>query len=148
MRQDGDFRLNRMQRSFWHPNQPRRKQLLQWAEVPFDVIVADTDEHYPPSLGFEEIAIYIARNKALAVLKNTRAACPYSLLTPLLFAKENCWAKPTDDEDAIRMLSLLQGKTRSHNRRGDHPSRENWRSPKNVGSISHHDIRSTVILRR
>ena len=46
---------------------PRRKQLLEWAEVPFEVIVAETDEHFPPGLNPEEIAIYIARNKAIAV---------------------------------------------------------------------------------
>ena len=27
---------------------PRRKQLLEWAEMPFEVAVAETDEHFPP----------------------------------------------------------------------------------------------------
>ena len=26
---------------------PRRKQLLEWAEVPFEVIVKETDESFP-----------------------------------------------------------------------------------------------------
>ena len=46
---------------------PRRKQLLQWAEVPFDVLVSDTDESYPSGLPAEEVAIFIAKNKAAAV---------------------------------------------------------------------------------
>jgi len=46
---------------------PRRKQLLEWAEVPFEIVVADTDEDFPPDLHPDEIAIHIARNKALAV---------------------------------------------------------------------------------
>ena len=46
---------------------PRRKQLLEWAEVPFEVIVKHTDEYYPSGLTKPEIAMYIARNKALAV---------------------------------------------------------------------------------
>ena len=48
---------------------PRRKQLLEWAEIPFEVIVKETDERYPPGLHPGEIAIYIARNKAISVQK-------------------------------------------------------------------------------
>ena len=52
---------------------PRRRELLHLAEIDFDVLVADTDESYPPGLSFEETAIYIAKNKALAVAaKNVR----------------------------------------------------------------------------
>jgi septum formation protein len=43
---------------------PRRKQLLEWAEVPFEVLVQETDESYPPNLTPSEIAIHIAKNKA------------------------------------------------------------------------------------
>ena len=46
---------------------PRRKQLLEWAEVPFEIVTKETDESYPPELAPETIAIHIARNKALAV---------------------------------------------------------------------------------
>ena len=46
---------------------PRRKQLLEWAEIDCDIIVSDTDESYPAGMSFEDTAIYIARNKALAV---------------------------------------------------------------------------------
>src|SRR6185503_14357157 len=35
---------------------PRRKQLLEWAEVPFEVVVQDSDEHFPPGLHPEEVA--------------------------------------------------------------------------------------------
>ena len=43
---------------------PRRKQLLEWAEIDFEVIVSDTDESFPAGLDFAETAIYIARQKA------------------------------------------------------------------------------------
>jgi len=46
---------------------PRRKQLLEWAEVPFDIVVRETDETFPSGLKVEEAAIYIARQKAVAV---------------------------------------------------------------------------------
>ena len=46
---------------------PRRRQLLQWAEVDFDVVVPSTDESYPPSLAVPDVPVHIARAKALAV---------------------------------------------------------------------------------
>ena len=46
---------------------PRRKQILEWAEVPFDVIVKPTSENYPPGLHPGQIAVYIAQQKAYAV---------------------------------------------------------------------------------
>ena len=48
---------------------PRRKQLLEWAEIPFEIIVKETSENYPPGLEPEEIAVYIAQQKASAVQK-------------------------------------------------------------------------------
>ena len=46
---------------------PRRKQLLEWAEVKFEVLVKETPETYPPGMPTAEVPVYIARNKALAV---------------------------------------------------------------------------------
>jgi len=40
---------------------PRRKQLLEWAEIDFEVIVKATDESYPTHLAAEEVPIFIAR---------------------------------------------------------------------------------------
>src|SRR4249919_1874558 len=48
---------------------PRRKQLLEWAEIPFEILVKETSEDYPPGLEPEEVAVYIAQQKAAAVQK-------------------------------------------------------------------------------
>ena len=56
-----------MQKIILASQSPRRKQLLEWAEVPFEILVKETDESYPENLSTADIAIYIARNKALAV---------------------------------------------------------------------------------
>jgi septum formation protein len=48
---------------------PRRKQLLEWAEVDFEVFVKETDESFPPHLAPRDVAEHIARQKALAVLQ-------------------------------------------------------------------------------
>ncbi|HUR10942.1 MAG TPA: Maf family protein [Flavitalea sp.] len=47
---------------------PRRKQLLEWAEIDFVILVKDTDEQFPAGMPVEEIPVHIARNKGHAVL--------------------------------------------------------------------------------
>ena len=46
---------------------PRRKTLLEWAEIPFEIIVSDSDESHPTSIAIEQVPEFIAKNKALAV---------------------------------------------------------------------------------
>lgn len=94
---------------------PRRKQLLEWAEVDFDIIVQSTDESYPAGLSFTDIAIHIAKQKALAV-QSGEAYQRYGYEIPILAAdtivvcEQQVLGKPRDREDAIRILSLLSGK--------------------------------------
>ncbi len=95
---------------------PRRKQLLEWAEVPFEIIVADTDEAYPQHLPVEEIAVHIARNKALAVrtkllevTKTLRELPPILAADTIVVLQKEIIGKPKDREDAINILSRLSG---------------------------------------
>ncbi|MGN6437189.1 MAG: Maf family protein [Agriterribacter sp.] len=94
---------------------PRRKQLLEWAEVNFDVIVQSTDESYPPGLSFTDVAIHIARQKALAVqagevYKRYEGDVPILAADTIVVCGQQVLGKPKDREDAIRILSLLSGK--------------------------------------
>ena len=57
---------------------PRRKQLLEWAEVPFEIVVKETDETFPAGLTVEEVPIHIARQKAMAVRVNNEQRFRYS----------------------------------------------------------------------
>ena len=50
---------------------PRRKQLLEWAEIPFEVMVQSTEETYPPGMPVPEVPVHIAREKAIAVRKKS-----------------------------------------------------------------------------
>jgi septum formation protein len=89
---------------------PRRKQLLEWAEVPFEIIVKETDETYPPHLGIEDIAVHIARNKALAIQKQNQSFKPV-LSADTIVVLDNCIiGKPADREDAISILTRLSGR--------------------------------------
>ena len=51
----------------------RRKQILEWAELPFDVLVQDTDETFEDGLSPESAAIQIAVNKAVGVQQLIKA---------------------------------------------------------------------------
>ena len=88
---------------------PRRKQLLEWAEVPFTVIVSDTDESYPPGLNPNEIAIHIARNKALAVQKMCSVQQVILAADTIVLLNSKIIGKPKDRDDAVAILSALSG---------------------------------------
>jgi septum formation protein len=89
---------------------PRRKQLLEWAEVPFEIIVKETDETYPPHLAIEDIAVHIARNKALAIQNQNHSFKPI-LSADTIVVLDNCIiGKPADREDAISILTRLSGR--------------------------------------
>ena len=89
---------------------PRRKQLLQWAEVPFDVVIKETDESYPSNLSAEEIAIHIALNKALAVKISEGDLVPIVAADTIVVLDKKIIGKPVDRDNAIKILSDLSGK--------------------------------------
>ena len=89
---------------------PRRKQLLEWAEIPFDVIVQPTDESYPANLSVDEIAIHIARNKALIIKKNNQSTNAILAADTIVVLNNEVIGKPKDREDAIAILTKLSGK--------------------------------------
>jgi len=103
---------NNMQKIILASQSPRRRQLLEWAEVPFDVVISDTDERYPPGLSFEDIAKYIAHHKALAVRDKLGAGQPMPILAAdtIVVCGNEILGKPVDEDDAIRMLGKLSGR--------------------------------------
>ena len=88
---------------------PRRKQLLEWAEIPFEVLVNETDESYPPEMAVAEVAIHIARNKALAVQQQVPVFKPIIAADTIVVLGERIIGKPKDRDDAIAILEDLSG---------------------------------------
>lgn len=91
---------------------PRRKQLLEWAEVPFEIIVRSTDESYPPGLSTPLIPVHIARQKALAVrdceeYKRYNAGTTIVAADTVVVLDDVIIGKPKDREEAIDILSML-----------------------------------------
>ena len=99
-----------MQKIILASQSPRRKQLLEWAEVPFEVLVKETDESYPENLSIEEIAIHIAMNKALAVKATKHITIPILAADTMVVLQNKIIGKPKDRQDAISILSSLSGK--------------------------------------
>ncbi len=88
---------------------PRRKQLLEWAEIPFEIKVKNTDEHYPFGLTADEVAIYIARNKALAIKKDAPDNSIILAADTIVVLGESIIGKPVHREEAISILLALSG---------------------------------------
>lgn len=94
---------------------PRRKQLLEWAEIPFKVIVQSTDESFSTQMPVTEIPIHIAEQKALAVIQHLKDNKTFDNDQVILAADtivvlgEEVINKPTDRINAIEMLTRLSG---------------------------------------
>jgi septum formation protein len=94
---------------------PRRKQLLEWAEIPFEIIVHTTDESYPAEFAVEDVAIHIAKNKAFAVQvfinENIATANKKIIIAAdtIVVLGTEIIGKPTDRQDAIEILQKLSG---------------------------------------
>jgi septum formation protein len=87
---------------------PRRKQLLQWAEVPFEIMVADTDESYPGGLAPKEVAVHIAREKAKVIMPRAKNKTVIAADTIVVLGGRII-GKPRDREEAISILTDLSG---------------------------------------
>jgi septum formation protein len=88
---------------------PRRKQLLEWAEIPFEVIVQSTDERFPPGLHPEDVPVYIARNKALAVQAIRGDNEIILAADTIVVLGEAIIGKPVHREEAVSILLALSG---------------------------------------
>jgi septum formation protein len=88
---------------------PRRKQLLEWAEIPFKVVVKETDETFPTGLKVDEIAMHIAKQKALAVQSLVDADSIILAADTIVVLKGKIIGKPKERDDAVRIISDLSG---------------------------------------
>ena len=93
-------------------NSPRRKELLAGLGVPFEVrVLQDIDEHYPESLPVNEVARYIAKEKADAYRRIVAADELIITADTVVIVGDEILGKPIDEADAVRMLRLLSGRT-------------------------------------
>ena len=96
---------------------PRRKQLLAWADIAFDIIVSAAAEDFPPDMDVQEVPVHIAQKKAIAVQQRIKEEFPihqgkWIIAADTIVVLENeIIGKPIDRADAIAILQKLSGKT-------------------------------------
>lgn len=98
-----------MERIVLASQSPRRKQLLEWAEVPFDVIVKETSEAFDAGMALMDIPVHIARNKALAVQPELSHDRIILAADTIVVLNGRVIGKPVDRNDAVNILSDLSG---------------------------------------
>ena len=92
---------------------PRRQELLQrMGLTDFKILVPDADESFPDGLTPQQTVEYISRVKAVAAKELVSARDIVITADTMVFLDEHRLGKPTDEADALRMLTALQG--RSH----------------------------------
>jgi septum formation protein len=96
---------------------PRRKQLLAWADIKFDVLVSEAEEDFPAEMDVQEVPVHIAQKKAIAVQEKIKLEFPihqgkWIIAADTIVVLENeIIGKPNDRSDAINILQKLSGKT-------------------------------------
>ena len=96
---------------------PRRKQLLAWADIEFDIIVSAADEDFPSNMDVQEVPVHIAQKKAIAVQEKIKNELlihqgKWIIAADTIVVLENeIIGKPNDRADAIAILQKLSGKT-------------------------------------
>jgi septum formation protein len=88
----------------------RRRQLLEEADIEYQLKVKDTDESYPAGLKCEEIARFVAEKKADAF---TQEEIPEDTIIitadTIVWLNNEALFKPKNEQDAIEMLGKLSG---------------------------------------
>lgn len=93
---------------------PRRKMLLEWAELQFEVVPSDVDEAIDPDLFPAEVAISISRRKNQKVFQEYDPGESIKLILSadtIVVLNNEIIGKPVDRNEAIAILEKLSGNT-------------------------------------
>jgi len=93
-------------------NSPRRRELLSGLGIDYEVrTLQGIDESYPVDLPVEQIAEYIAAEKAAAYQKQMAADELLITADTIVVVEGEVMGKPHDADDARRMLHKLSNRT-------------------------------------
>jgi septum formation protein len=88
---------------------PRRKQLMELAELDFDILIADVDETNPPGMPGDDVPEFLAKKKADAVSHLVNDAIVIAADTVVLL-DHHILGKPKDAAHAKTILQQLSGR--------------------------------------
>ncbi len=90
---------------------PRRSQLLREAGFEFEIKAREVDESYPENLPVDEVALWLAEKKAIACSDFLETEEQVLLAADSVVILDGViYGKPTDYQDAVRILSKLSGR--------------------------------------
>jgi septum formation protein len=90
---------------------PRREQLLRELGLNFDIVVKDYNESYPEGLIGDEIARFVAHEKALSFKDEISNNEIVITADTIVWCNNQVLGKPIDYADAIRILNEISGNT-------------------------------------
>ena len=88
---------------------PRRKQLLEQAEIKFKILVKDTDEIIPAKTAIKDVPIAIAKVKALAIKNEVDYNDIIIAADTIVYLNSEIIGKPKNAKDALAILNKLNG---------------------------------------
>jgi septum formation protein len=90
---------------------PRRQQLLRDLGLQFDIVIKEFEEIYPDGLSGEEVARYVAHEKA-SYFKNEISDNEIVIAADtIVWCNNKVLGKPLDYKDAISILKEISGNT-------------------------------------
>ena len=86
---------------------PRRSQLLKELDIPFVQKVADIDESFPEDMPVLQVAEYIARGKAEALLPRMKDDDVIITADSVVICDGKIYEKPVDGDQAKEFIKIL-----------------------------------------
>ncbi len=90
---------------------PRRQQLLRELGLKFEVVIKEYEEIYPESLSGEEIARFVAHEKAASFKDDISDNEIVIAADTIVWCNNKVLGKPLDHDDATRILKEISGNT-------------------------------------
>ena len=90
---------------------PRRQQLLHEMGIRFNTVIREYEESYPDNLKGEEIATYLSELKANDFKNEISVNEIVITADTIVWCNNEVLGKPSDSEDAKRMIRKLSGNT-------------------------------------
>ena len=86
---------------------PRRKELLEGLEIPFEIRTKEVEEVYPDDLPVKEIASFLAKLKAKPLIPTLKEGEILLTSDTVVLLKGEILGKPKNEDEARRMLNQL-----------------------------------------
>lgn len=91
-------------------NSPRRKELMKYLNLDFEIVSSDVDETIDPKLEHDELVMDLAFQKAYSIFKDNKDSIVLGFDT-LVVLDDYVLGKPKNEEEAKIFLKLLSGNT-------------------------------------